>query len=263
VFLVAVLVASPFLATPAYAGPHGAGGAAQAPANAASSVVVGEVVETMNAAGYTYVQVDAKGEKVWAAGPPISVALGETVSFSREMGMQNFTSKALDRTFETIYFVSAIHTGDVTNKGSATGPANAAGSAAASTGKKAVPPAGPHAGLGRSGDDEKPDVSGIARADGGKTIGEIYDDADSLSGKAVAVRGKVVKANFKVMGKNWFHLRDGTAGADGKDDLTVTGQDEAAVGDVVVVRGTLQTDVDLGFGYHYDVILEEATITKE
>ena len=65
------------------------------------------------------------------------------------------------------------------------------------------------------------------------------------------------------MGKNWFHLRDGSTGATGEDDLTVTSQGKAAVGEIVVVSGKLRTDVDLGFGYHYDVILEEATITKE
>jgi hypothetical protein len=187
------------------------------------------------------------------------VEIGETISFSREMGIPNFTSKALDRTFDTIYFVNAINKGDVTSKASA----STADSAAASSGKKSVSPAGPHTGLESSANDEKLDLSGIAKAEGGKTIGEIYDSAADLDGKIVIVRGKVVKTNFGVMGKNWFHLRDGSAGAGGRNDLTVTAQDEAAVGDIVVIRGNLRTDVDLGFGYHYDVLVEEAKITKE
>ena len=34
---------------------------------------------------------------------------------------------------------------------------------------------------------------------------------DSLSGSQVVVRGKVVKFNANIMGKNWLHVRDGTA----------------------------------------------------
>ncbi len=35
------------------------------------------------------------------------------------------------------------------------------------------------------------------------------------------------------------------------------------VGDTVLVRGTVATNKDFGFGYHYDVMLEEAKITVE
>ena len=64
------------------------------------------------------------------------------------------------------------------------------------------------------------------------------------------------------MNRNWVHLRDGS-GAAGKDnDLTVTTSDNAAVGDVVVVKGTVRLDKDFGAGYAYPVIVEDAKVSK-
>ena len=43
---------------------------------------------------------------------------------------------------------------------------------------------------------------------------------------------------------------------------TRTTSDSAAVGDVVVVKGTVRLDKDFGAGYAYPVIVEDAKITK-
>ena len=64
------------------------------------------------------------------------------------------------------------------------------------------------------------DVSGVARAEGGKTVAEVFAEKDALVGKPVTLRGKVVKSNTGIMGKNWIHVRDGS-GSDGSNDLTV------------------------------------------
>jgi hypothetical protein len=65
------------------------------------------------------------------------------------------------------------------------------------------------------------------------------------------------------MDKNWIHLRDGTgSAADGTNDLVVTTKDETKVGDVVLVKGVVHTDKDLGSGYTYKVLIEEATLQK-
>jgi len=78
---------------------------------------------------------------------------------------------------------------------------------------------------------------GIAKADGGKTVAEVFAEKDALAGKPVAVRGKVVKVNAGIMGKNWLHVRDGS-GAEGTNDLTVTTAAELpALGATVVVIG--------------------------
>ena len=75
------------------------------------------------------------------------------------------------------------------------------------------------------------------------------------------MRGKVVKYNPQILGRNWVHLRDGTGSAlDNTNDLLVTTADEAGIGDVVTARGVVRTDMDFGAGYAYKVLIEEATL---
>jgi hypothetical protein len=107
------------------------------------------------------------------------------------------------------------------------------------------------------------DVSGITRADGGKNVAELYAERDQLAGTKVVVRGKVVKTNAGIMGRNWLHVRDGS-GADGANDLTVTTTGvPPQVGDTVVVSGPLSVNMDYGMGYEYGVIIEHAEVTVE
>jgi len=96
-----------------------------------------------------------------------------------------------------------------------------------------------------------------------RTVAEIVTKGTALKDKTVAVRGKVVKFTPGVMGKNWVHLRDGSgSAADGTNDVLVTTQDETKIGDVVLARGTVRTDVNLGSGYAYKVLVEEAKLQK-
>jgi hypothetical protein len=44
--------------------------------------------------------------------------------------------------------------------------------------------------------------------------------------------------------------------------VLVTTKDETKIGDVVLARGTVRTDVNLGSGYSYKVLVEEATLQK-
>jgi RecJ-like exonuclease len=82
--------------------------------------------------------------------------------------------------------------------------------------------------------------------------------------KAVEVRGKVVKVNPDIMGKTWIHLRDGTGDAEARtNDLTITTGDSAAVGDIVLVKGTVRTDINLGMGYIFSVMIDNATVVKQ
>lgn len=108
------------------------------------------------------------------------------------------------------------------------------------------------------------DVANIARAEGGKTVAEIYAEKDALANQQVTVRGKVVKVNAGVMSMDWLHVRDGS-GEEGTNDLTVTttAQPTPAVGDTVLVTGTVTTDKDYGMGYQYPVIIEQAQVTVE
>ncbi|UFS68688.1 hypothetical protein LPW11_12285 [Geomonas sp. RF6] len=68
----------------------------------------GKVVETMDAAGYTYVQVDENGQKLWVAVMQTPVKVGDTVEFPDSPPMINFSSKTLKRTFDKIIFAPGL-----------------------------------------------------------------------------------------------------------------------------------------------------------
>ena len=210
----------------------------QAPAAAppmappASGDLAGVVIETMGAGGYTYAKIDRGGSQAWLAGPTTKLAVGSKISASNPTLMQGFRSDTLKRTFDEIYFVNAISVG-----GGAMADAHAS--------PVTVAPSEP-----------------VARLDGGKTIAEIFAGKDALSTKPVAVRGKVVKVNNGILGKNWLHIQDGSGGAS-SNDLVVTTQDTANKGDVVVVRGTVSLDKDFGAGYKYNVMIEDATLAAK
>ena len=68
----------------------------------------GKVTSTMNSGGYTYVEVDEKGQKLWLAVMETKVKVGDTVEFPDSPPMVNFQSKSLKRTFEKIYFAPGL-----------------------------------------------------------------------------------------------------------------------------------------------------------
>jgi hypothetical protein len=110
------------------------------------------------------------------------------------------------------------------------------------------------------------EITGIEPVEGGETIGAIFEHKAELVGREVTLRGKVVKSNAGILGRNWIHLRDGTSGPEGNDDLTVTSPSTttaAEVGDTVLVRGTVVLEKDFGYGYRYDLLIEDATVTIE
>ena len=96
-----------------------------------------------------------------------------------------------------------------------------------------------------------------------RTVEEVITKRVELKDKTVLVRGKVVKFTPEILNKNWIHLRDGSGSAsDNTHDVVVTTNDQARAGDVVVVKGLVRTDKDLGSGYAYKVLIEEATLQK-
>ena len=94
------------------------------------------------------------------------------------------------------------------------------------------------------------------------TVADVFAKKDTLAGKNIVVKGKVFKAASGIMGANWFHIKDGT-GSTGTDDLVVTSKDAAKVGDQVVVKGELSTNVDFGAGYKYAVIMKDAKVAPK
>ncbi len=218
----------------------------------AATMHQGTVVETMNSGGYTYVQVDTGESKIWAAAPLFTVKVGDEVSMPEGMPMADFYSKTLDRKFELLYMVNGITVGGGAPAGHPTTgatPQMPTGHPATGTGQTAAGPV---------------DLSGITKASAGYTVEELFTQKSELAGKHVAIRGKVIKFTPKIMGKNWVHLADGSGTTEAKtNDLTLTTNDTVAVGDTVTMEGLVAVDKDFGYGYFYELILEEATIKTD
>ena len=109
-------------------------------------------------------------------------------------------------------------------------------------------------------------VPKLERAPGsnGYSIANLYENKQRLAGTRVRVRGTVVKVTLDVLGSTFLHVRDGTGEGSAKtDDLAVTTSARPSRGDTLVFEGVLRSDVDLGTGYHYPALLENATATKE
>jgi hypothetical protein len=223
---------------PEKAGGSASGAAGESPT--AGGTVSGTVVETMNASSYTYVRVDTGDGEIWAAANRFEVAVGDRVTVPLEMPMEGFHSDALDRDFDRIYFASAILPED----------AAAGQGMPASHGAPVARPLGPD--------------SAVAPAEGGVTVAEVWNRRSALAGSTVTVRGRVVKVNAQIMGRNWLHIQDGSGDEGlGTHDLTVTSADSAPVGSVVTVTGTVAVDQDFGFGYSYDVMVTDASLIRE
>jgi nitrous oxide reductase accessory protein NosL len=68
----------------------------------------GKVLTTMDAAGYTYMEVEENGQKLWVAIMQTPIKVGDVVEFPDSPPMANFQSKTLKRTFEKIIFAPAV-----------------------------------------------------------------------------------------------------------------------------------------------------------
>lgn len=204
-----------------------------------ASSLSGKVVEAMDSGGYTYVNIEKSGKKMWVAVPQMKVKVGQEISFQPGIVMSNFESKTLKRTFDSIVFSAGV-----------------AGGSEVKSGDVATP--------------KKPNVSSskpvkVEKASGPNayTVSGLYEKKDNLNNKPVVVKGQVVKFSPAIMDKNWVHIQDGSGDpSKGTNDILVTTQDIVAVGDIVTAKGILYKDKDFGSGYKYSVIVEEASVKK-
>lgn len=217
----------------------------------------GKVTETMDAGGYTYVLVDTGTNKVWAAAARFQVKQDDLVTVPESLPMKDFESKSLNRTFPVIYFA-----GNIAVNGTKPDPEKLpAGHPAIGGSAPGELPAG-HPSLVGKTLPPTVEVTGVKPAKDGKTVAEVYAASAKLGGKPVKVRGKVVKFNANILGKNWLHIQDGTGSA-GSNDLLVTTVAQAKRGDTVLVEGKVALNKNFGSGYKYDLLVEDAKVTVE
>ncbi len=203
--------------------------------NAESNSRTGIVADKMDAGSYSYLQLKENDNLYWVAVPTMKIEIGESIYFSQYMEMRDFKSETLNRTFASVLFVND-----------------------ASKSMNKMNMKNPHSEV-QSLDKQTISVDPLKD---GKTIAEIYKNKQSLSGKTVKVKGKVVKFNSGIMNRNWVHIQDGTDN-NGDFDLLITSNETVKLGDIIVAEGKLAIDKDFGAGYSYAVLVEEAKIIIE
>ena len=189
------------------------------------------------------------------------------------MLMYNFSSKTLNRTFETIIFSPGLDKGNATpaaqpaaepKSGKEAGfdaALRAEGSGA--KGHGVIDAMGPSA--GSAGAVVPSAELNVNKATGPNSysVSECFEQGKELNGKTVRVRGKVMKISRMIMGKNWLHIQDGTGNPlKNQHDLVATTTEDAEEGKVITIAGTLAFERDFGAGYKYEVIVEEAKIEQ-
>lgn len=205
--------------------------------NTGSGLTTVKVLEVEQVANYTYLLVKAKGPEYWIAVPTMVVQPGETYQYQGGMLMEDFESKELGRTFDKVVFLEALFSE----------------SAGAHPKAQEVTP-------GSQVSAEKSDVK-VEAVEGTVSIGDLFSSPASYEGKAIRIRGEVTKFNAAIMDRNWVHIQDGTE-SNGKFDLTATSAESFTVGSVVTVEGVVILNQDFGYGYSYEILLENTKQVK-
>lgn len=248
--------------------------AAPAAMTQAPGSLSGTVLETMDSGGYTYFQLDTGLGKPWIAVPQAQVKVGDTISAKPGMVMNNFNSKTLNRTFDSIIFSGGItgatkknpHGGNMGMGGMKTGAGDDSFDSAVAA-----------EGGGRLSQAKAATTSGSAGAmvpftkikvekasgDNAQLVGDAFTKRKELNGKTIRVQGKVVKFSSMIMGRNWVHLQDGSGDPVRKThDLVFTTDATVEEGKIITMEGVLVANKDFGSGYKYDAIVEEAKVVQ-
>jgi len=207
-----------------------------------------EVAEVIQGSTYTYLKVKEKGNEKWIAVTRQDAVAGDVFYYDQELQMNNFHSKEIDRTFEIIYFVNNISKTPLGTENE--------GTMGAMGGMGGMMGGGQHSGKVNATQNS---AIHLEKKDGELTIATVFANRNEYASKEFEIRGVVVKVNEQVMDKNWVHIQDGTAD-NGNFDLTLTTSDLPAVNDEITVKGKLTLNKDYGYGYSYEVIMEDATV---
>jgi hypothetical protein len=100
-FSIGLVLLSPLHVLAEKAGTNTASAAAGMPSNE------GKVLATLDAPGYTYMELANTEKRFWIAAPTTRVKVGDRVRFEQSLVMKNFNSKTLNRTFDQIIFVNS------------------------------------------------------------------------------------------------------------------------------------------------------------
>jgi hypothetical protein len=196
-----------------------------------------EVEEVLQTSSYTYLFGKVNGESLWLATLKLDASVGDIFYYGQGLEMIDFNSKELDRIFESVIFLEGVYTSEANLHGGANISGSPQITNSASSAINSV----------------------IEPVEGGVTIAELMANKSNYADKLVKLRGKVVKYNAGIMGLNWIHVQDGTSNGD-ENDITVTTEMSAKVGDIITIEGVITLDKDFGAGYLYKIIVEDGKL---
>ena len=169
------------------------------------------VLESMSSGGYTYMKVQDGSKNYWIAMTQRAVSKGDTISYSEQGWMQNFHSKTLNKTFDSILF-AANATPKSTPKLQNLTPSK---------------------------------MNSNFQEKGTHSIAELFANRDKYVNKTVTVKGKITKTSNGIMKLNWVHIQDGSNFQNMNDLVFTSTQIPPKVGSVVYATGKLIKDKDL------------------
>lgn len=188
------------------------------------------LLESIDSGGYTYMKVQEGKKRYWIAMTQRDIKVGDSVEYTEQIWMQEFHSKTLDRTFDSILFAGDIVTPASQQKHK----------------------------LKKLKKVQKDILESKYKESDTLTIAELFKNRDKYVDKEVTIKGEVTKASLEIMGLNWIHIEDGSRFG-GMDELVFTSKEPAPKeGAIVYAKGRLLKDKDFGYGYFYPLIAQEA-----
>ncbi|PLY07078.1 MAG: hypothetical protein C0625_07745 [Arcobacter sp.] len=195
-----------------------------------------KILEVKDAGAYTYIKVNENNQQYWAAIEASPVKIGQTITLKEQVWMKNFKSKTLDKTFDKVLFadferkgisgadnVHKIHGSMIKKKQEILKPDPKFNEGLVISKEKAI----------------KIDIS------------DLYKNKEIYKNKNVELTADVIQVSNKVKGNTWVKIYNG------KDAIIFRSPNEdekVEIGDKVKVIGTINTDVDYGFGFAYEII---------
>ncbi|MDP3233628.1 MAG: hypothetical protein Q8N26_12690 [Myxococcales bacterium] len=218
-----------------------------------SSTLTGVVAEVLQVPNYTYLRLSTQAGDDWAAVSTTStITAGQTITVRVSTRMQNFASKSLGRTFDSIVF-GELGAGGAAAAGP--GPVNEGAALPAGHPPVGAPGAAPQDTVARALDATRAAEPALSMR-----VADVFSERQMLQGRVVKVSGTVSRAT-SVAGVHYGHLKDGSgASASQNDDLVVISTQPLTVDQRVSLQGTVVLDKESGMGTKWPVALDRATV---
>jgi len=191
------------------------------------------IVDSLATSRYVYLEVKEGNRKYWISTWKMPFKKGDVFYYKGGILKLNFFSKEHNTYFDTLYLISKISKAPVFTK------------------TNAIDQVTPKAQNNMIKDKEsKLNKENIT------SLSQLFSSPEKYKNKIIEVGGKCTKVNINIMGKNWIHIQE--KDSSGKTyNLVVTSKDSAKVGENCYFEGKIDTKLDLGAGYFFDIIMQE------